>query len=125
MKRVLIIDDAVTVRLYHRQILEGAGFQVEEAGNGYEGLEKVLTLKVDLLLVDVNMPKMDGYTFLKNLRQDDQGLNDIPAIIISTESELRDARAAYMVGANLYLNKPVKPFVLERFAQLMTSGGQT
>jgi len=62
MKRVLVIDDATTVRLYYRQILEARGFAVEEAGNGYEGLEKALAGQFDLYVVDVNMPKMDGYT---------------------------------------------------------------
>ena len=124
-KKVLIIDDAATARLYHRQILEAEGYEVNEAANGYEALEKVLAQQVDLLLVDVNMPKMDGYTFLKTLRQDDQGLNDIPAIIISTESELRDARAAYLVGANLYLTQPVKPPQLERYARLLTGEAQS
>jgi two-component system chemotaxis response regulator CheY len=125
MKRVLLIDDAATIRLYHRSILEPLGFEVEEAANGYEALEKILTRPFDLLLVDVNMPMMDGYTLVKTLRQNDQGLNDIPVIIISTESELCDARAAYLVGANLYLNKPLKPPVLSCYARLLSGEAQS
>ncbi len=120
MKRVLIIDDAATVRLYHRTILEPLGFEVEEAANGYEALEKITSRPFDLLLLDVNMPVMDGYTFLKSLRQGDDVQNDIPTIMISTESEARDAHAAYLVGANLYLNKPLKPQVLVLYARLLT-----
>jgi two-component system chemotaxis response regulator CheY len=120
VKRVLIIDDAATVRLYHRTILEPLGFEVEEAANGYEALEKITSRPFDLLLLDVNMPVMDGYTFLKSLRQGDDVQNDIPTIMISTESEARDAHAAYLVGANLYLNKPLKPQVLVLYARLLT-----
>ena len=64
-KRVLVIDDASLVRLYYRAALEGAGFQVAEALNGLEALEQVLTAHFDLLIVDVNMPQMDGLSFLK------------------------------------------------------------
>ena len=123
MKRILIIDDAATVRLYHRQILEPLGFEVLEAATGYEGMEKLFSQEVDLLLVDVNMPKMDGYTFLKLLRRDEQGMNGIPAIFISTEVELKDAKAAYLVGANMYLTKPVNPATLALYAGLLTGEG--
>jgi two-component system chemotaxis response regulator CheY len=120
MKNILIVDDAATVRLYHRQILEAQGFQVYEAANGYEGLEKLVETPMDLLLVDINMPKMDGYSFMKRLRQDQQGLCGIPAIFISTEAELHDACTAYQVGGNLYLIKPVKPDALLLYVNLMT-----
>ena len=56
------------VRLYYRTALESAGFVVEEALNGLEALEKLLTAPFDLLIVDVNMPQMDGFTFLQTLR---------------------------------------------------------
>ena len=60
MKRILVIDDAATVRLYHREILENAGFDVAEAINGVEALEKIEEAPFDLYLVDINMPKLDG-----------------------------------------------------------------
>ena len=123
MKRILIIDDAATVRLYHRQILEPLGFEILEAATGYEAMEKLFSQEVDLLLVDVNMPKMDGYTFLKLLRRDDQGMNGIPAIFISTEVESQDAGAAYLAGANMYLTKPVHPATLALYAGLLTGEG--
>jgi two-component system chemotaxis response regulator CheY len=107
-KRILIVDDASTVRMYHRAILESAGYTVEEAVNGIEALEKALAQAFDLYLVDVNMPKMDGYAFLRELR----GQTDIPqapAVMISTEAELVDRTRAYEAGANLYLLKPARP----------------
>ncbi|RYE51945.1 MAG: response regulator, partial [Rhizobiaceae bacterium] len=67
--KVLVVDDANLVRLYYREALELAGFEVEEALNGLEALEKLLLDPVDLLIVDVNMPQMDGITFLRALRR--------------------------------------------------------
>ncbi|WPL12392.1 response regulator [Thiorhodovibrio litoralis] len=107
MKRILIIDDAATVRLYHRRILETANFAVEEAMNGIEALEKALQSSFDLYLVDINMPKLDGYGFLHELRSGD--LPQVPAIMISTEAQPADEQRAYAAGANLYVIKPVKP----------------
>ncbi len=111
MKRILIVDDAATVRLYHRTILEPAGYAVDEAVNGLEALEKVHATQYQLLLVDVNMPKLDGYRFLRELRSQ-VGLHQPPAVMISTEAELSDRTQAYEAGANLYLIKPTRPEAL-------------
>ena len=107
MKRILIVDDAAPVRMYHRNILESAGYSVEEAVNGIEALEKVMLSPFDLYVVDINMPKLDGYGFLKELRRQD--IDQAPAIMVSTEAEPNDRQLAYRAGANLYLIKPVKP----------------
>ena len=120
MKRVLIVDDAATVRMYHRSILEPAGYVVEEAWNGIEALEKALESTFDLYLVDINMPKLDGYGFLRELRQ--QGISQGPAIMVSTEAAARDEIAAYQAGANAYLIKPVRPTQLLSYARLMSGG---
>lgn len=112
MKRILVIDDAATVRMYHRTILEGAGYQVDEALNGMEALEKALRFSFDLYVVDVNMPKLDGYGFLRELRAQD--IAQAPAIMVSTEAATHDESEAYKAGANDYLVKPIRP------AQLLT-----
>lgn len=116
-KRVLIVDDAATVRLFHRSILESAGYAVEEAMNGIEALEKALEAPFDLYIVDVNMPKMNGYGFLSELRQ--QEIPQQPAIMVSTEAEPGDEAAAYRAGANGYLVKPVQPTQLLTYTRLM------
>ena len=82
MKRVLVIDDAATLRMFYRITLQGEGIQVEEAVNGIEGLEKALQTPFDLYVVDVNMPKLDGYGFLRELRSLD--MPQVPAIMVST-----------------------------------------
>jgi two-component system, chemotaxis family, chemotaxis protein CheY len=118
LKRILIVDDAATVRMYHRGILESAGYTVDEAVNGIEALEKALGTAYDLYLVDVNMPKLDGYAFLRALR----GNNDLaqqPAVMISTEAELSDRIKAYEAGANFYMIKPSRPDALLGHVQML------
>lgn len=118
MARILVVDDATTVRMYYRDVLEQAGFAVEEAANGFEGLEKAVAESFDLILVDVNMPKMDGYAFLRRGRTMPE-LQAVPAVMISTESGAQDRDRAYAAGANLYLVKPVRPEVLAEVATVM------
>jgi two-component system, chemotaxis family, chemotaxis protein CheY len=105
--RILVVDDANLVRLYYRQILEEAGFEVEEALNGLEALEKLLVSPADALIVDINMPQMDGITFLSALRRQALPLSSIPALVTSTESNARDIEAARAAGANFYHVKPI------------------
>lgn len=104
--RALVVDDAATVRLYHGEILRRSGFQVHEAANGYEALEHALAAPYDLILVDVNMPHMDGLTLVGQLRADKMGVI-CPIVTISSESGAIDAEDALRAGANLYLVKPV------------------
>lgn len=108
MKQILIVDDAATVRMYHRGILESGGYRVDEAINGYEALEKALLQDYDLYLVDVNMPKLDGYAFVRALRAD-PAIAQAPAVMVSTEAQASDRDKAYQAGANLYLIKPTRP----------------
>ncbi|UXH76770.1 response regulator [Roseateles amylovorans] len=107
MKQILVIDDAPTVRLYCRDLLERAGYGVDEACNGLEALEKALQQQFDLYLVDINMPRLDGYGFLNELRG--QQISLAPAIVVSTEDSEHHKRQAYLAGANLFLLKPTRP----------------
>jgi len=119
-KRVLVIDDASLVRLYYRDALERAGYEVDEALNGLEALEKLLVEPADLLIVDVNMPQMDGFTFLKVLRRQALRVSSIPALVTSTEAGPQDIAAARTAGANFYLVKPVTQEVLVEYAGLLS-----
>lgn len=111
MKRILVIDDAATVRMYHRKMLGDAGWQVEEAINGLEALEKVASQATDepfdLYVSDINMPKMDGYAFVRELRR--MSIPQVPVLMVSTEAQTQDANAAKDAGANCYLVKPARP----------------
>jgi two-component system chemotaxis response regulator CheY len=117
---VLIVEDAGLVRMYYREALEGAGFAVDEALNGLEALEKLLTAPVDLLVVDVNMPQMDGLTFVRALRRQAPPIASIPVLITSTESSSQDIEAARKAGANFYLIKPVSQEQLALHARILS-----
>lgn len=120
--RVLIVDDASLLRLYYRKILEGAGYEVVEALNGLEALERVLETPPDLLIVDVNMPQMDGITFLSTLRRQALPIGGIPALVTSTEAGPQDRVAARAAGANYYLVKPVRDATLIDHVALLCGG---
>jgi two-component system chemotaxis response regulator CheY len=118
--RVLIVDDSSLVRLYYRSALEKAGFKVEQAINGIEAMERTLSQPFDLVIVDVNMPRMDGFTFVRALRRVATDVASMPALMISTEAEMQDIAAARAAGANFYLVKPVSEVELVRHVCVLT-----
>ena len=118
--RILVVDDSSLVRLYYRSALEKAGFEVEQAINGIEAMERVLSQPFDLVIVDVNMPRMDGFTFLRSLRCRAADVATLPALMISTESEMQDIAEARASGANFYLVKPVAEADLVRHVSVLT-----
>jgi two-component system chemotaxis response regulator CheY len=106
-QRILVIDDSSLIRLYYRDVLGKAGFEVAQAINGIEAMEKVLAQPFDLVIVDVNMPRMDGLSFLRALRRSPSGAATFPALVITTEAGEQDVDDARTAGANFYLVKPV------------------
>jgi two-component system, chemotaxis family, chemotaxis protein CheY len=118
-KRILVVDDAGLVRRYYREILEAAGYEVDEALNGVEAMERLLRKSADLLIVDINMPQMDGLSFLRQLRRKTGPLAAIPALVSSTEADAQDRSAAAAAGANFYLVKPLGREALVEHAALM------
>ena len=113
--RILIVDDGSLIRLYYRETLEAAGFEVAEAINGIEALEKVLSERFDLAIVDINMPKMNGMSFLRALRGQQGEAGALPALVISSEAGERDAAAA-----NFYLVKPLDEVTLRAHVAALT-----
>ena len=118
--RILIVDDSSLVRLYYRDTLEKAGFEVEQAINGIEGMEKVLTQTYDLAIVDINMPRMDGISFVRSLRRSTPDVSSLPALMITTEAGQQDIVDARTAGANFYLVKPVSEAELLRHVAVLT-----
>jgi two-component system chemotaxis response regulator CheY len=117
--RIMIVDDASLVRMFYGEALRGAGYDVDEALNGLEALEKLLIAPAGLIVLDVNMPRMDGMTFLRALRRSDLPLAATPVLVASTEAAPRDAELARAAGANFYLVKPVSPDALIEYAALL------
>lgn len=118
MATVMVVDDSKTVRSYHGTILKDLGVTVLEAENGMEALEKTLDNVIDLYLVDVNMPVMDGYSFVSELRKQPSG-KFTPVIMITTQEAATDKIEAFKVGASLFETKPIKPDALKGYLQLL------
>lgn len=114
----MVVDDSKTVRNYHGSMLKAMGIDILEAENGMEALEKSLSANVDLYLVDVNMPIMDGYSFIQDLRKQEK-YKTVPIIMITTQAKEEDKINAYKVGANLFETKPIKPASLESYIEIL------
>ena len=118
-KHILIVDDSKTERNLVAFILKAEGFKVTTAEDGLDGLEKLYAMEsVDLILSDINMPRMDGFTFIAQVREQDI-YKDIPIIILSTEGEERDIQKGIQLGANLYMVKPAQPEKMVRNIKML------
>lgn len=108
-KHILMVDDSKTVRNLIAFIIKKEGFQVTTAEDGLDALEKLYaSSSVDLIITDINMPRMDGFTFVRNLREQ-EAFRDVPIIILSTEGQEKDKEQGLSLGANLYMVKPAQP----------------
>ncbi len=101
---ILIIDDSLTTRVLEQSILESAGYEVELATSAEEALEKVKHRRYALFLVDVEMPGMDGFSFVERTRADPD-LRAIPAILVTSRNSPEDQRRGIDVGARAYVIK--------------------
>ncbi len=104
-KTVLTVDDALTMRKLIAFTLRGSGFNVVEAADGLEGLQVLAANAVDLIITDVNMPRMDGIEFTRQARAK-LGSNHIPILILTTESEAEKKNQARTAGASGWILKP-------------------
>jgi two-component system chemotaxis response regulator CheY len=113
--RIMLVDDSKTMRNIQRNILGQLGYsEIEEACDGQDALSKVAAFKPDLLLVDWNMPNMDGITFVRTIRQ--KGMKQ-PVIMVTTESEKSRVVEAIKAGVTNYIVKPFTPETLGQRVQ--------
>jgi two-component system chemotaxis sensor kinase CheA len=101
---VLVVDDSLTTRMLEQSILESAGYDVDSATSGEEALEKAGAARYALFLVDVEMPGMDGFTFIERIRAD-PALRHIPAILVTSRNAPEDRQRGHDVGAQRYMVK--------------------
>jgi len=109
--RILLVEDSPTIINLLSMVLRQHGYQVQTANDGLEALSKLSQDSVDLIITDVNMPRMDGFTLITRVRAQ-KLLAGLPIIVLSTEREDHDQKRGVSAGADLYLTKPVKPQVL-------------
>lgn len=108
MKTIMIVEDEDRLREILKDYFEEEGFRIIEACNGREAIEKFEKNKVDLMLLDIMMPEIDGMTVCKRIRRN----SDVPIIIITAKSEDDDKILGFELGADEYVTKPFSPKVL-------------
>lgn len=104
MKRILIVEDEKDLARMMGFTLEKAGYAIDFAYDGVEGLEKAKTLKPDLITLDVMMPKMDGYELCQKLKADPD-CSQIPILMVTIKDREEDIKKGFAAGANDYLPK--------------------
>ncbi|HET9903457.1 MAG TPA: response regulator [Xanthobacteraceae bacterium] len=112
MKKCLVVDDSSVIRKVARRILEGMQFEIAEAEDGQQALDHCRREMPDAVLLDWNMPVMDGYEFLKALRRMPGG-NEPKVVFCTTENDVVHIARALHAGANEYIMKPFDREIVE------------
>jgi CheY-like chemotaxis protein len=108
MTTILVIEDNLQNMYLMRFLLEGHGFAVLSATDGQEGIEMASRMRPDCILLDIQLPKLDGYGVAVALRADSK-LNDIPIIAVTSYAMMGDREKALACGATDYIEKPIDP----------------
>ena len=103
-KRILVVDDSITVREVERNLLESRGYEVDIAVDGMDGWNTIRNASYDLVISDIDMPRMNGFEFVGMIKND-PGLKDIPVMIVSYKDREEDREQGLRVGADYYLTK--------------------
>jgi chemosensory pili system protein ChpA (sensor histidine kinase/response regulator) len=114
---VMVVDDSLTVRKITSRLLEREGYQVLTAKDGIDALEQMKNHLPDLILVDIEMPRMDGFELSSRVRQDARSAG-VPIVIISSRTAEKHRNRAEQIGVNAFLGKPYQE--AELLAQLAT-----
>ena len=111
VKTIMIVDDSASMRQVVSIALKGAGYEVIEACDGKDALNKLTGIKIHLIVCDINMPVMDGITFVKEVKQLIH-YKFTPIIMLTTEMEPEKKQAARDAGAKAWVTKPFQPPIL-------------
>ena len=110
---VLVVDDEPMARTLLRLMLVRAGFDVVEAEDGYAALDKLQEAAPDIMILDVMMPGIDGFTVCETVRAS-SNMSELPIIMLSAKTDLESVNKGLRLGANKYLTKPITPEELTR-----------
>lgn len=110
-KRILIVEDTEDNRQILRDVLSGAGFDLIEAGDGEEGVKMAAKFQPDLVLMDIQLPVVDGYEATRRIKSD-PALRHIPVIAVTSYALSQDEKKALAVGCSGYVAKPFSPRAL-------------
>jgi DNA-binding response OmpR family regulator len=105
-KKILLVDDSSTVLLMEKMILSKCPYDLVTASDGQEGLDKAVAERPDLILLDVVMPRMDGFEVCRRIRQRDE-MRGVPVIMVTTRGELKSVETGYQSGCTDYITKPI------------------
>ena len=105
-KKILLVDDSSTVLLMEKMILSKSPYDLVTASDGQEGLDKAVAERPDLILLDVVMPRMDGFEVCRRIRQRDE-MRGVPVIMVTTRGELKSLETGYQSGCTDYITKPI------------------
>jgi CheY-like chemotaxis protein len=115
-RRVLVVDDEPDVLLLCRVNLEFEGYEVVEASDGVQAMERLREQRFDVVLLDVMMPKMDGWQVLEAVKADDE-LKEIPVVMLTAKVQDQDQIRGWSQGAADYITKPFSPLALSQVLQ--------
>ncbi|MFC1666767.1 response regulator transcription factor [Candidatus Omnitrophota bacterium] len=110
-KRILLVDDEEDLRKMLKFRLEAMDYDVLEAGDGQEGLEKARSAKPDLIILDLMLPKIDGFKVCRMLKFDER-YKTIPIIMFTARAQKQDEELGKQMGADAYITKPFEPQIL-------------
>lgn len=117
---VLTVDDSRTIRNMLLMTLSGAGYDTLQAEDGVHGLEVLGGSEPDVIITDINMPRMDGFGFIENVRSSEQH-RGIPILVLTTESDAEKKDRARQAGATGWIVKPFDPDKLLNAIQRVTA----
>jgi chemosensory pili system protein ChpA (sensor histidine kinase/response regulator) len=120
-RRVLLVDDSVSVRRFVGQMLERAGLEVVTANDGAEALERLRNLRVDAVVTDLEMPKVNGFELIRDLRRRTT-TRGLPIVVLTTRAGDKHADLARQLGATHYVTKPVEEQGFVRLVEALTGG---
>jgi len=121
MKKILLVDDSNTILMMERMVLKKTDYQIITAHDGEEGVRRALAERPDVILMDVVMPKMNGFEACRRLRQE-EATKRTPIIMVTTRAEAINVEAGFESGCNDYVTKPID--ALELLSKLRDQLGE-